>query len=509
MRPPKARLLEVAWGIGSASQGELSSKESHLVQLPDCHIPGPIQKITGLQDSDLLSAVSDEFIFKNLQNLPQLENVKTAIIHYSQFENAFFSDLFLRYQDQEALPFEILCSAKISRKLFPALPSANIRAVAGYLGASTECLKRSASHVAATYHIWKSLVTELSRLGLTSTSDVQTWLLEKKPGKKLKVNYEYRIERSSRLSFPEKPGIYRMRNKQDQVLYVGKAKSLRSRVNSYFRGQKGRDRKKMEMLAQVWTIEYVECTTPLEAALLETDEIKRLNPPYNVYLKDNRPNSVFYDRHFLTQLQDQDQDHNLGPFRPNGNIETLRLLCKGLLSNEIPSIFHTEIAQDLLSSGFLMFCFDHGIEPSSIRWVRDCIAIGLRLLSAEKKANALLTAEISSDLETELNQNEEIDNEQDITIPEVAAKFKRLFLRAGRDYQRSRKLTRLLNCRVEWVDQNNSYSLNLCRGKVSPFSYENKVHKLPWLGLDLGDYDRMCVLLSEMEKYEHKIVFRC
>lgn len=59
MRPPKARLLEVAWGIGSASQGLLTSAESHLIQLPECHVPGPIQKITGLQDSDLLHAVSD------------------------------------------------------------------------------------------------------------------------------------------------------------------------------------------------------------------------------------------------------------------------------------------------------------------------------------------------------------------------------------------------------------------------------------------------------------------
>jgi hypothetical protein len=60
------------------------------------------------------------------------------------------------------------------------------------------------------------------------------------------------VDRIKRLEFPNRPGVYRMLSQSGQVLYVGKATSLKSRVNSYFRGQKGRDRKKLEMLAQVW-----------------------------------------------------------------------------------------------------------------------------------------------------------------------------------------------------------------------------------------------------------------
>jgi DNA polymerase-3 subunit epsilon len=65
------------------------------------------------------------------------------------------------------------------------------------------------------------------------------------------------------------------------VLYVGKAASLHARVNSHFRKQHGLDERTLEMLSQARAISFDVTATPLEAALLETDEIKRRRPPYN------------------------------------------------------------------------------------------------------------------------------------------------------------------------------------------------------------------------------------
>lgn len=505
MRPPKARLLEVAWGIGSAEDGLLRQQKSLLIELPDSHIPGPIQKITGLKDADLVNAISDEIIFNELRALPELQNIKTAIIHYSQFEKAFFSDLFFRYQNNSNLPFEILCSAQISKKLFPNLPSTNIRAVAGYFGASTELFKRSASHVSATFHIWKNVAEKLTDIGLNSVPAVQEWLSEKPQKKaKQKVVYEYRIEKLTRLSFPEEPGIYRMLNKKNDVLYVGKAKSLRSRVNSYFRGQKGRDRKKLEMLAQVWNIEFVQCSTPLEAALLENDEIKRHNPPYNIYLKEDRAQSVFYDRHFLTENQTQSTIHCMGPFRPKSSIETLRQLCQGLVLDEISPVFYEKIPQDLLQLGFLKFCLDLGVSCSSVCSVRDCLALGLKLIRQNKNKMELAGQEIHDDTEVT-----PIDEAEIPTVTGVSEKFERLFLRASKEYLKTRKLTQLLNCTVLWNDKEKNYSLNIARGKIKKDDHVDLIEASPWKCLNLTDYDRMSILFSELQKYDHKITRKC
>ena len=95
------------------------------------------------------------------------------------------------------------------------------------------------------------------------------------------------------LQYADRPGIYRMLRTSGDVLYVGKAASLHKRVNSYFRGQKNRDRFKLEMLAQVWDLRVSECNSALEAALLENDEIKRYDPPYNVVLKRGREDRLW------------------------------------------------------------------------------------------------------------------------------------------------------------------------------------------------------------------------
>jgi DNA polymerase-3 subunit epsilon len=92
------------------------------------------------------------------------------------------------------------------------------------------------------------------------------------------------MPREIRLSLPKRPGVYRMLRMGGDVLYVGKASSLHNRVNSHFRKQQGVDERMLEMLSQARAISFDVAATPLEAALLETDEIKRHRPPYNLAL---------------------------------------------------------------------------------------------------------------------------------------------------------------------------------------------------------------------------------
>ena len=92
--------------------------------------------------------------------------------------------------------------------------------------------------------------------------------------------------------FPQAPGVYMMKDQTGRVLYIGKAKSLRERVTSYFQpsadlGQ-SRGQKIVEMLEKVTEVSYLPCESEVDAILQEARLIKDIQPPYNTALTDDR-----------------------------------------------------------------------------------------------------------------------------------------------------------------------------------------------------------------------------
>ncbi len=87
---------------------------------------------------------------------------------------------------------------------------------------------------------------------------------------------------------PAKPGCYLMKDEDGQVIYVGKAVQLRSRVRSYFHDSATHSRKITEMVSRVADIEWIMVGSELEALILEMNLIKRHKPKYNVRLKDDK-----------------------------------------------------------------------------------------------------------------------------------------------------------------------------------------------------------------------------
>ena len=97
---------------------------------------------------------------------------------------------------------------------------------------------------------------------------------------------------------PKKPGIYIMKDKNEEIIYVGKSKSLRNRVKSYF--QKNLDRPKTQVLMSHFnSLEYIVTNTEKEALILEANLIKKHKPRYNISLKDDK-------RYPYVKLTDED-----------------------------------------------------------------------------------------------------------------------------------------------------------------------------------------------------------
>ncbi|MFM7856753.1 MAG: excinuclease ABC subunit UvrC [Flammeovirgaceae bacterium] len=89
-------------------------------------------------------------------------------------------------------------------------------------------------------------------------------------------------------SLPDSPGVYRYYNKEDVLIYVGKAKSLKKRVSSYFNKQSQYNRKTEKLVSEIARIEFTLANTEFDALLLENNLIKQNQPKYNILLKDDK-----------------------------------------------------------------------------------------------------------------------------------------------------------------------------------------------------------------------------
>ncbi|MGD6899139.1 excinuclease ABC subunit UvrC [Bacillus infantis] len=130
---------------------------------------------------------------------------------------------------------------------------------------------------------------------------------------------------------PDQPGCYLMKDRQDTVIYVGKAKVLKNRVRSYFTGS--HDGKTLRLVNEIEDFEYIVTSSDMEALILEMNLIKKYDPKYNVMLKDDKSYpfiKLTAERHprlITTRNVKKDKGKYFGPY-PNVQAanETKKLL---------------------------------------------------------------------------------------------------------------------------------------------------------------------------------------
>ncbi|WP_353855008.1 excinuclease ABC subunit UvrC [Bacillus sp. Bos-x628] len=130
---------------------------------------------------------------------------------------------------------------------------------------------------------------------------------------------------------PDQPGCYLMKDRQNTVIYVGKAKVLKNRVRSYFTGS--HDAKTQRLVSEIEDFEYIVTSSNIEALILELNLIKKYDPKYNVMLKDDKTYpfiKITNERHpklIVTRNVKKDKGRYYGPY-PNVQAarETKKLL---------------------------------------------------------------------------------------------------------------------------------------------------------------------------------------
>ena len=135
---------------------------------------------------------------------------------------------------------------------------------------------------------------------------------------------------------PAEPGVYIYKNSQGKIIYVGKARSLRQRVRSYFQESRPLDSKTQHLVAEVADLEYIVTDNEVEALILESTLVKSNQPRYNINLKDDKSFPYLkltvnepFPRVFITRRIKKDGALYFGPFLPASYArQTIKLINK-------------------------------------------------------------------------------------------------------------------------------------------------------------------------------------
>lgn len=129
---------------------------------------------------------------------------------------------------------------------------------------------------------------------------------------------------------PDSPGVYIHKDRLGEVIYVGKAVSLRNRVRQYFQSQKNMDSKVSAMVLHIAEFEYITTATEMEALILECNLIKRYSPKYNILLRDDKTYPYIkitmkedYPRILKTRRVENDGARYFGPYSDAGAVNRI------------------------------------------------------------------------------------------------------------------------------------------------------------------------------------------
>ncbi|MBQ7005020.1 MAG: excinuclease ABC subunit UvrC [Clostridia bacterium] len=139
-------------------------------------------------------------------------------------------------------------------------------------------------------------------------------------------NEKLRKLREKAMKLPLTPGVYIMKNKHNEIIYIGKAKKLKNRVSQYFGSQNGHSTKVRKMVENVRDFDYILTDSEFEALVLECSLIKQNMPKYNILLKDDKGYSYVkitrgdYGRISACFRKDDENADYLGPYTGNFSV---------------------------------------------------------------------------------------------------------------------------------------------------------------------------------------------
>jgi DNA polymerase III subunit epsilon len=237
---------------------------------PHQHIPYYITALTGITNEMVADAPSFEAVAPQID---ELLREAVFVAHNVNFDYSFVK----RHMEAQgyAVKYSKLCTVRLARKVFPGMPSYSLGNLCRQLGIGISNRHRAGGDAGATVKLFEHLLAnggDVHVQQMLKKSSAEQWL----PLHLTKADIE---------QLPQVPGVYYFHDVKHKVIYVGKAVNLRKRVSSHFTNNDA-ERKRQNLLRSIHKITFTACVTELEALVLESAEIKRLWPRYNVSQKN-------------------------------------------------------------------------------------------------------------------------------------------------------------------------------------------------------------------------------
>jgi DNA polymerase III subunit epsilon len=245
--------------------GEKITERFETLLNPCGDIPVYIQALTGITNDMVRNAP----LFGNVaEHIYDLLKGRVFIAHNVNFDYSFIK------HHLAVAGFDLqcpkLCTVRLGRKIFPGLTSYSLGKFCRQMGVENNDRHRAMGDAYATAQLF-SMMLEQDKDGHIKES-----LKLRAKENSLPSN----LPRQDVEALPDAPGVYYFHDNKDKIIYVGKAKSLKKRVNSHFKNNRA-DLQKQEFLKNIHKITHQTCGTELYAFILEAVEIKRLWPKYN------------------------------------------------------------------------------------------------------------------------------------------------------------------------------------------------------------------------------------
>ena len=280
LRPRQHRVIEI--GLARFRNGRCTDRYSKLIN-PERRIPEYIRKLTGLTDSDLISAP------KFAQIAPEIVDfigTDTLLGHNVGFDIAFINAELERLR-LPVLQGRTIDTVPVSMQVLGRSVRPSLDRVATAVGLNSRQYHRALGDAELTANVAMRLFGMASREGISLETFIRSERLvaANPPGSGQSASSS--LDRSHLDGLPRRPGVYLMLDANERVLYVGKAKSIRDRVASYYNQPLGYTRKMDGLVEAIARIDHEETGSELVALLLESQLIRRHQPPYNRMLRNS------------------------------------------------------------------------------------------------------------------------------------------------------------------------------------------------------------------------------
>lgn len=231
---------------------------------PECYIPAGIVELTGITQEMVAEAPK---FFEIAKTIVELTQNSIFVAHNVRFDYTFLQQEFARLG--YSFSRKKLCTVQLTRSVFPGLPSYSLGNLIDHFNLSADRRHRALDDALATSELFGIILSqdhaihpaeEMINLGLKSSMLPEGW----DPGRILEL--------------PESCGVYYFHNKEGEVIYVGKSINIQKRIAEHFRNPRTKGRIMQEHTDH---ISYDITGSELLALILESREIKRLQPPVN------------------------------------------------------------------------------------------------------------------------------------------------------------------------------------------------------------------------------------